>query len=61
MISALPCMCLVWLGASVAAALASGLDPRATWLAGIELLTPGLITGLAITLFLLRKSHNPWR
>jgi len=57
MIGALLGMCVLVLGPLRAVAV----DQTVTWLLGIELLGPGLITGLAIALFLLHKSHYPWR
>jgi ABC-type Na+ efflux pump permease subunit len=61
MIGALIGTCLLSLSASLAVALAGGLEQGVTWLLGTELVAPLLIAGLAIILFWLRKSHYPWR
>jgi hypothetical protein len=57
-ISMLALACLLALGTSMAAALNAGPQRLVIWILSTELLAPGLITILALTLYHLRKTTH---
>jgi len=56
--STLALTCLLALGTLLAAAPNGGLQRAATWILSTELLAPGLVSGLALTFYLLPKTHH---
>lgn len=60
-IATLALACLMALSSLLAAAFTGGLDQALIWILSTELLAPGLVGGLALTVYVMRKSHHTWR